>query len=518
MKCIQAILITGMAIISSALLAQFKGEMPFTSSSAEAKKLLRHAWAAYGDAKLDEGRSYVRKALEMDSEFGMAYASMDSDDEAEREENLKKASRCQLSADEKLFIDGLLSARGHKPVADYFESLLTKYPKDNYLHLLIMFNYHDAKRSTEIGETIIKRNPKFAPAYNMLGYHYMAKGDFKNAEASFNKYLSLRPDLANVYDSKADYLMRVGKIDEAITLFEKAAEMGMAPSKGRADMAKAKLKYSRPSDKDMEEIKNIISASSAAYLNGDLDGILKYYADQSLEFFPNQVVNAGIGNIRTRLREPFQHGSFTRMDRSVELIEGAGPIAVAWSKTESAFKSNSNGEIYENQQDDIFLFRKQDDEQWKILAHHWQPGSPGESFQSSEDSSDIRQVIDKWNSFIKPGEILSQEHVENLAATYSSQAVEIIFNQRSFIGMPNLRVRWAGFEGLKWAQFTDLTFEINSFARIGARKAVAWGIGDHSSYRNGSDKPSQFLFPWAMILSKENDGEWRILVYHFYLG
>lgn len=522
MKYIHLILMTGMAIISSALLAQSKGEMPFTSSSAEAKKLLRRAWVAFGDAKFDEAGSYVREALEKDPEFGMAHAFIHTDDEAEREQNLKKASGCQLSSDEKILIDGLLVAQSHKPVADYFEPLLTKYPKDYYLNLWIMFNYQDVKRSTEIGEMIIKRNPKFAPAYNMLGYNYMAQDDLKSAEKNFNKYVSLRPDLANAYDSKADYLMRVRKTEEAIALYEKAAEMGMAPSKGRADVAKAKLKYSPPSDKDMQEIKNIISASSAAYLKGDVDAILKYYAGQSLEFLPNQVVNAGIANIRTRLEGPFQYGSFTKMDRNVQAIEGTGPIAVAWARTQSAFKSASNGEIYESQGDDIFLFRKQADGQWQILAHHWIEGDEDASGQPSEDISDIRQVIDKWRFFIKPGEIFSQEHVENLAAIYSSQAVEILPNQRSYIGMANLRLRWTGFTGIKWAQFTGLTFDVNSFATIGAEgfagRAVAWGIGDHSNYTKGSDKLSQYLFPWAMILTKEKDGQWRILVYHFYLG
>jgi len=62
---------------------------------------------------------------------------------------------------------------------------------------------------------------------------------------------------------------------------------------------------------------------------------------------------------------------------------------------------------------------------------------------------------------------------------------------------------------------------VNSFATIGAegfsKRAVAWGIGDHSNYSNGSDKLSQYLFPWAMILTKESDDQWRILVYHFFL-
>ena len=56
MKCIRVMLIAGMAIISSGLLAQTKGEMPFTSSSSEAKKLLSQAWVAFGDAKPDETR------------------------------------------------------------------------------------------------------------------------------------------------------------------------------------------------------------------------------------------------------------------------------------------------------------------------------------------------------------------------------------------------------------------------------------------------------------------------------
>jgi ketosteroid isomerase-like protein len=522
MKCIRVILIAVIAMISSALLAQSKGEMPFTSSSPEAKKLLRQAWVAYGDAKFDEASGFVRQALEKDPEFGLAHAFIQTDDKAGRERNLKKASGCPLSPDEKLLIDGLRIAEAHEPVADYFEPLLTKYPKDYYLNLWLMFNYHNGKRSAEIGEMIIKRNPKFAPAYNMLGYEYMTRGDLKNAEANFNKYLSLRPDLANAYDSKADYLMRVGKVEEAAGLFEKAGEMGMAPSTGRADVAKAKLKYPGPSDKDKLEIKNIISASSAAYLTGNVDEILRDYSDQAMELFPNQMINAGLGNVRSRLREPFKYGSFTRMNKTVESIEGTGPIAVAWGHTESAFKSNSDGKIYEDVSDDIFMLRKQEDGQWKILTHHWVTGADDVSAQPSEDSLSIRQVIDKWSFFIKPGEILSQEHVENLAAIHSAQGVDIRQNQRSIIGMANLRLLWTGFIGIKWAQFTDYSFDVNSFAAIGpegfAQRAVAWGIGDHSNYWNGTDAYAQFLFPWAMILTKEKDGKWRILVYHFYTG
>lgn len=293
------------------------------------------------------------------------------------------------------------------------------------------------------------------------------------------------------------------------------------PSTNSSELTEVRLKYPPPSDKDKQEIQNIMSALSTAYLKGDVDAILKCYSDQAIELFPNQMINAGIGNIRNRLRESFSYGSFTKMNRRVEFIEGNGPIVLTSGKTERAFKSASTGETNDSQTEDIFLFRKQDDGQWKILVHHWFFNETAAG-QPSDDSASIRQLINKWSFFVKPGEVLTNEHVENYVGTHSAQAVEILPNQWSNIGIANIRLRATGFIGITWAQFTGYTADANSFATIGSKgfskKAVAWGIGDHSNYPKGSDKLSQFLFPWAMILTKEKDGQWRILAYHFYLG
>ncbi len=286
-----------------------------------------------------------------------------------------------------------------------------------------------------------------------------------------------------------------------------------------SELAKAKLKYPAPSDKDKQEIKDIINATSAAYLKGDVDAILTYYSDQSIELYTNQMINVGTGNIRNRLKGQLGFGSFTKMDRTVEYIEGTGPIALALGKTKSSLKSKSEGKIYEDYRDDIFLFRKQEDGQWKILVHHWIPVEVS-SGQPSEDSIRIREAINKWSFFIKPGKELSQEDIDNYASNFSAQAVEILPNQWSNIGIANIRIRNTGAIGMTWAQCTGYTFDINSFKTIGAkgfsRRAVAWGIGDHSNYPEGSDKLSQDLFPFAMILTKEKDSQWRILAYHFY--
>ena len=45
-----------------------------------------------------------------------------------------------------------------------------------------MYNSSDPEKAIEIGETIIRKNPKFAPAYNMLGYLYMNKDEMAVAD------------------------------------------------------------------------------------------------------------------------------------------------------------------------------------------------------------------------------------------------------------------------------------------------------------------------------------------------
>lgn len=171
------------------------------------------------------------------------YISLVTGNIEEAAENIRKAEGMKLSADERLFIDGLKASRDKEPAQEHFNPLLKKYPKDNYLHLMIMFLIHKQESAIAIGENVIKRNPKFATAHNLLGYEYIEKKDMAKAQYHFDKYISLRPDLANAYDSKGDFLMRVGKTEEAIQLYEKASSLGMPASKVKAEEASAKLKY-----------------------------------------------------------------------------------------------------------------------------------------------------------------------------------------------------------------------------------------------------------------------------------
>jgi tetratricopeptide (TPR) repeat protein len=269
---------------SSSALAQSKGEMPFTSSSPNANQLIRKAWVAMSDAKMEEGNQYLQQVLEEDPTCAMAYVSLaaSADDGAE---NVTKAEAMKLSPDETLFIKGLRASRESSEAHTYFAPLLKKYPKDDYLHFIVMFFLYKQGPGIAIGENIVNRNPKFAPVHNLLGYEYMGQNDLTKALYHFEKYISMKPDLANPYDSKGDFLMHTGKTDEAIKLYEKASSLGMAASKAKAEDAKAKLKYPVLSAGDEAEIKAILSASIDAYEQGDAEALLKDYSPQSVKIW-----------------------------------------------------------------------------------------------------------------------------------------------------------------------------------------------------------------------------------------
>jgi pimeloyl-ACP methyl ester carboxylesterase len=64
---------------------------------------------------------------------------------------------------------------------------------------------------------------------NMMGYSLMRFDKYKQALSLFKKNLENHPNSANVYDSLGDGLMALGRVEEAVPLFQKAVKMGAEP-------------------------------------------------------------------------------------------------------------------------------------------------------------------------------------------------------------------------------------------------------------------------------------------------
>ncbi len=93
----------------------------------------------------------------------------------------------------------------------------------------------NAKKLTEL-------RPDFGTAFNMLGYSHMALQQMDEAQEAFEAYLRLSPDDANAYDSMGEYYMNVKDFEKSAEYYQKAADMGMASSKERAEKARSMIK------------------------------------------------------------------------------------------------------------------------------------------------------------------------------------------------------------------------------------------------------------------------------------
>lgn len=508
MKTIKALLCLMMTCSSLTMLAQSKGQMAFTSSSSNANKLLRQAWTELSDFKVEEGNKTLQRVLSEDPDCGMAYASLFTTSNEERNENLTRAATMKLSADERMLLEGIMARINQNPTQTYFDPLIRKYPSDDYLHLVMMFN-SEPERAMQIGEAIIKKKPKFAPAHNLLGYVYMNQNDLAKAQQHFDTYISLRPDLANPYDSKADFMMRTGKIADAAALYEKAASLGMPGASLRAEAARARLKFPEPLEKEKDNMKAMILGSFEASKKSDADGLVRDYSEHCVQIFGDQRANVGLPNVRKGVVGMFTYGSFAKHDFSIEGVHGTGPIAVAYGKNHRIWKPSAGEAAGEQNGNMIYMFRKTTDGSWKILVDHFYDAE-SVAF-SGEDKTSIEQLIRNWETSLTLGEVATNKTLDRFSAQYSQQAIEIFSNGISNIGLPNLRARWENFAGV--------TTERNSLGTLGVeglgRRAVAWGIANQNFSSKDSEELQKYEFPWAMIFTKEKDDRWRILVIHW---
>ena len=105
--------------------------------------------------------------------------------------------------------------------------LPSKYPDDPRVHATLansyFFGQQDYEKARGELQKAIELDPKFSPAYNMLGYSERFLGNYPESEVAFKKYIELVPQDPNPYDSYAELLMKTGRFDESIAQYRKAS-------------------------------------------------------------------------------------------------------------------------------------------------------------------------------------------------------------------------------------------------------------------------------------------------------
>ncbi len=185
---------------------------PVASKSVEAQKLMETALDQYENVLLDKSVATARKATEKDPQFALAYALW-SFAARQNHQDLEAARKAELlsvhaPAEEQLLVKFFLSVQKSDmlPAITAMNDLLAHFPNDRhalYLTAEWLYNQQDYDRSVRMLEQIIKQDPNFAPAYNMLGYAKVGTGepDPIKAISYLKKYAQLEAGQPNPEDS-----------------------------------------------------------------------------------------------------------------------------------------------------------------------------------------------------------------------------------------------------------------------------------------------------------------------------
>jgi len=207
-----------------------------TTHSPEAYRYYLEGFDFTTKLELPEAEKSLRKAIEIDSTFAMAYfwliiGKTWSGGGLDRE-LLDKAIKYsdKVSQKERLYIKCLEAAQSgnNNQAIKELQRIVERYPDEKgafyFLGNTYFFTLGQYKQGIAAYEKAIEIDPLAKLSYNALAYAYNDIGDFEKSLWAINKYISLAPNEPNPYDSRADLYAYNGKLDQAIESYRKALE------------------------------------------------------------------------------------------------------------------------------------------------------------------------------------------------------------------------------------------------------------------------------------------------------
>lgn len=116
--------------------------------------------------------------------------------------------------------------KDREKMAREIESFLQKYPTRMEAFFLLINKYREIEENPDklirFYETMHHQYPNNVQILNTMGYLYMAMGQSEKARVAFEKYVYVRPNEANPYDSFGDFYYNTGHFAKAEAYYRKA--------------------------------------------------------------------------------------------------------------------------------------------------------------------------------------------------------------------------------------------------------------------------------------------------------
>ncbi len=206
-----------------------------TTSSLEAYNYFLQGREEYEKFYQDDARRYLERAVELDPDFAMAhsylarvYAALGNS--PAYEETIKKLEKigAKVTGKEGLYIQALLASHEKskdQTYEDILRRIISEYPEEKRarLDLASRLNFTDKlEEAAKELDLLLKLDPKFGPALNMIAYVYGNQEKYDLAIQYFKKYAAVSPGDANPYDSMGELYFRMGQFDDAVEKFKEA--------------------------------------------------------------------------------------------------------------------------------------------------------------------------------------------------------------------------------------------------------------------------------------------------------
>jgi tetratricopeptide (TPR) repeat protein len=208
-----------------------------TTKSLEAYNYFLRGREDYEKFYFADARRNLERAVELDPEFAMAYSylyrvygQLGNSPAAEGAVQMLEKSGDRVSGKEGLYIKALLAARskGKDKDKEFIETLreiIAEYPEEKRARLDLAARLNSTGNFegavTELDE-LLKLDPKFGPALNLIAYAYGNLKKFDLAIQYFQEYAAVSPGDANPYDSMGELYFYMGKMDAAVEKYKEA--------------------------------------------------------------------------------------------------------------------------------------------------------------------------------------------------------------------------------------------------------------------------------------------------------
>lgn len=231
MTLVSGVLVLAFVALPSAQGSQPADKIPITTTSEEARTLYLKGRDLAERLRATDARRFYEQAVAKDQNFALGYLGLATTSGTTKEfidATTRAASLApNVSEGERHMLLGLEAGMKGNPAAvlTHYTNLVGLFPNDERAQTLLGNTYFGRQDYEKAVTHFVKAttiNPSFSQPYNQLGYAYRFLEKFDQAEQAFKKYTQLIPNDPNPYDSYAELLMKTGRFQESIAMYEKA--------------------------------------------------------------------------------------------------------------------------------------------------------------------------------------------------------------------------------------------------------------------------------------------------------